>query len=57
MEPEKLSLTKGNRLIKKRFALLGKNAIYYTIDTKIASSLEEFVEKIIKEPDYFIEEI
>ena len=35
----------------------GKNAIYYAIDTKIASSLEEFVERIIKEPDYFMEEI
>ena len=35
----------------------GKNAIYYTINTKIASSLEEFVERIMKEPDYFIEEI
>ena len=34
----------------------GKNAIYYATDTKIASSLEEFVERIIKEPDYFIED-
>ena len=35
----------------------GKNAIYYDIEEKIASSLEEFVERIIKEPDYFMEEI
>ena len=35
----------------------GKNAVYYSIDTKIASSLEEFVEKIMNEPDYFIEEM
>ncbi len=35
----------------------GKNAIYYSVDTKIASSFEEFMKKIIDKPDYFIEEI
>ena len=35
----------------------GKKAIYYAIDKKITSSLEEFVERIVKGSDYFIEEI
>ena len=35
----------------------GKNAIYYSIDAKIAASLDDFIERIIKEPDYFMEEI
>lgn len=35
----------------------GKNAIYYSTDMKIATSLNEFIAKIIKEPDYFMEEI